>query len=410
MKKLKIVFFTDTFLPQINGVVSAVINSTNGLSALGHEVLIVAPKAKLLKEKHIKKYPDLNTEILQLPSMPAILYPGFRISFPYLPRTIKKIQKFQPDIIHFHTPLTLGMEAILIAKTLEKPLIGTFHTFFMEKEYLRTIKLHKLHAERIITKLGWEYSNLFYNKADMIITPSKYTTNILKENGCSKPIITIPNPIEFVDYNYTSLSLHEREKIKKRFKIPKENCVILWLGRLSPEKNLQIALKAFNLLLERTQKVTFLMIGDGPEKKYLEKIAKKNIENKKIIFTGAIPHDQLIKQHILAIGDIFFSASTSENQPISALEAMSEGLPLVITNQRGTPELIDGNGYICKEEDIQEMAEMLYALLINNGQRRVMGEKSREISRRYDNRIIAGELENVYNQLLTKRRESAVIY
>lgn len=407
MKKLKIALFTDNFFPEVNGVVSAINSSTKGLLKLGHEVLIFAPKSPLLNSKQQMQYSDLNVKIVYLPSVPAMLYPGLRFSFPFFPMTIIKILKFKPDIIHFHTPLTVGMEAILVAKSIEKPLIGTFHTFFMEEEYLKKMKFSKIHAEKVFNKLGWEYSNFFYNQTDVIISPSKYTAENLLSNGCIKKVVTIANSIEISD-NVSLLSVGEREKLKKSFGIPDENKVIIWLGRLSPEKNLDIALKAFGILRKKIEKVSFLLIGDGPEKNNLKRIIRNEKLSKDVIFAGVIDHHLLLKKHILQIGDLFFSASTSENQPISALEAMSEGLPLVVTNKRGMPELIEGNGYICKSDDIQEMADKIYILLTDKDQRDKMAKMSSKMSKKYSSEIISKKLEQLYLDQLEKREYKVV--
>lgn len=402
MRKLRIAVFTDNYFPQVNGVVTAVHSSTKGLLKLGHKVLIFAPKNALLKRKTPSQYSDLDAEIIHVPSVPAIVYPGLRLSFPFLPVTILKIMKFQPDIIHFHTPLTVGMEGILAAKSVGKPLVGTFHTFFMEDEYLKNTKLSRLRTKKILRKVGWEYSNMFYNQADVVISPSKYTAINLKNNGCTKPVVNIPNSIDLPKHFYT-LTDEERSKLRKNLKIKEGNKVIIWLGRLSPEKNLDVALMAYGLLLKKTGNVTFLLIGDGPARKSLEKLSKKEFPNGNVVFTGALDHNVLLKKHILQTGDAFFSASTSENQPISALEAMSEGLPLVVSDKRGMPEMIDGNGYVCEAGNTQEMADKLNILLTDPEVWKSLSIRSREVCRKYDCDVIAEKLEGLYEKVLIER-------
>lgn len=399
MKKLKIAIFTDTFYPHVNGVVSAIHSSTKGLLDLGHEVLIFAPKS-LLKIRKPKQYTDLNVDVVYLPSIPVVDR-GLRLSFPFFPLTVMKIRKFKPDIIHFHMPLTLGMEAILVSKVFEKPLIATFHTFFMEDEYLKRARLNRLHADKVFKRLGWEYSSLFYNQADVIISPSKFTAEIIKNNGCSKPVVNIPNAIE-IQNTKAILNQSEKEAIRKSFNIPKDNKIIIWLGRLGPEKNLHTALKAYILLLKKNQDVTFLLIGDGPEINNLKNLVKNEILSRKVIFAGVVDHNILISKHLLQAGDIFFSASTSENQSISALEAMSEGLPLVVTDKKGMPELIEGNGFICKSDDIAEMADKLNLLLTDRKLRDEMSLQSRKLSKKYSSEIVARELEKLYLKVLDK--------
>lgn len=403
MRKLRIAVFTDTFYPHVNGVVSAIHSSTKGLLDLGHEVLIFAPKS-LLKIRKPVQYTNLNVDIVYLPSIPVVDR-GLRLSFPFFPLTAMKIRNFKPDIIHFHMPLTLGMEAILASKVFEKPLIATFHTFFMEEEYLKRARLSKLRAGKVFKKLGWEFSSLFYNQADIIISPSKYTAENIRSNGCTKPVVNIPNAIEFSEGSFI-LTQAQKDELRKHYKIPHGNKVIIWLGRLGPEKNLLTALKAFQMLLKKDENVTFLLIGDGPERNKLEKFVKHEILKGQVVFAGIVDHNLLINNHILQTGDMFFSASTSENQPISALEAMAEGLPIVVTDKRGMPELVEGNGFVCQSENVQEMADKLHLLLSDEKQRALMSENSRLISKKYSSEIVAKELEGLYFGVLEKREKS----
>src|SRR2546426_811278 len=115
---MKIAYFTDTFLPQINGVATSIANFSTELGKRGHEVMIFVPQPGTLKDKFRAK----NVSVIYLPSLPSFVYPEFRVGILGFPKVLKYLRSFNPDIIHFHTPMTVGMDALVSAKVLKKPL------------------------------------------------------------------------------------------------------------------------------------------------------------------------------------------------------------------------------------------------------------------------------------------------
>ena len=134
---MKIAYFTDTFLPQVNGVATALANQATELGERNHSVLIFTPKLDSIKRE---KFKAKNVQVVHLPTVPALLYPEFKLGVFGLPKVIKYLIKFKPDIIHLHTPLTVGMDAIMAARFFKKPLVGTVHVYFAESGYLRWLK------------------------------------------------------------------------------------------------------------------------------------------------------------------------------------------------------------------------------------------------------------------------------
>ena len=163
-------------------------------------------------------------------------------------------------------------------------------------------------------------------------------------------------------------------------------------------------MKAIKLLLNKTSNFTFLLIGDGPDKSNLERIAQNEIKSGNVVFAGSVDHKLLINNKMLSIGDVFFSASTSENQSISALEAMSEGLPLVVADMRGMPELVDGNGFVCKAGDVEDMADKLFLLLSDEVARKKMSLRSLEMSRNYGTDVVANRLAELYEKTMATKK------
>jgi len=310
-----------------------------------------------------------------------------------------QIKKINPDIIHFHTPAFAGLEAILTAKVLKKPLIGTFHTYFMSPEYQKIVGLGKVGGE-FIEKVLWKYNNSIYNRCDLVITPSEFAKRDLIKNGLKKPIKIIHNSV-----NPDSLTKASREKVLKlKKKLKLGNKTILYVGRISREKSLNILILAFNLVIRSKPSAKLLLIGDGPARDELKELTMALGLEKNIIFTGKIAHGELLKSGVFESVNLFVTSSTSEVQPMSVLEAMAFGLPIVGVKARGMLELIRGNGLICRPGDIKQISEAIVKIFNNESLRKKFSQKSKKlIEKEYAVNKATGRLEEIYKKLVNKK-------
>ncbi|MCL6613672.1 MAG: glycosyltransferase, partial [Firmicutes bacterium] len=192
--RLKVAFFVDNFYPQFNGVLTSYMNTVRELTRRGHEVLVVAPKIASKKRYDPRSFPY---PLLYRRGIPAFFYPDFRVSWPFSLTSLLHTRRFAADVIHFHSPLTIAMQGITTARLLGIPIVGTFHTFFAEREYLRVVGLEDWDW---LVKAGWWYNNLFYNACDVVVSPSRWTAAELRAHGVRPRIVVIPNGIEFSHY------------------------------------------------------------------------------------------------------------------------------------------------------------------------------------------------------------------
>ena len=162
---MRIAVFTDAFLPQINGVVTHIIKTIEKFIDHNHKVLVFAPKPN----KQIELNKLVKAQIEFIPGLPAIFYPDFYMTNPLSYRILKTVEKFNPDIIHFHTPLTIGFNAIIAAKYFKKPLVSTFHAYFMEPEYLKTAGLDKLGLDENNNEIVFWCRRFIQNKINLLI-------------------------------------------------------------------------------------------------------------------------------------------------------------------------------------------------------------------------------------------------
>lgn len=387
---MKIAIFCDSFPPEINGVANFAKFSALGLAEKGHEVQVFTV-SKLSEEKLNKGLPN-NLRINTMPSLPALVYPDIRFTVPAA-MTIKRLKKFNPDIIHSHTPFALGWEAFMGARILHKPLVGTHHTFF--DHYLKHLKIDFDSARRFT----WKYTIGFYGFCDLVTTPSRSLAKEMVKNGLKSPIKILPN---FVNtQTFYPKSLKEKKRIKDSYRL-KEGPVIVYMGRLSYEKSVDQAIKAFDLAQKEIPKINFLIIGDGPERENLEKLSLKLGLKNKIKFTGFLRGRKLATA--ISVGDFFLTASETETFCISALEAMSSGLPVVAVNKGGIGEIVKNNqnGFLVKTNNPKDLSPKIIKLLKDRKKLALFSKKSQVFSLEYSKEKIIEKLERIYKKTISK--------
>lgn len=397
---MRIAFFTDAFLPQTNGVVTHIINAANVLAET-NDVLIVAPKPKRITTNSLL---SKKIKLLYIPSSPLQLYDHLRVTLPYDPLVINKVGKFNPDIVHFHTPFTVGLNGVAYAKTNGVPLVGTFHTYFMEPEYLKVLHFDKigLHKSKSVNFVLWSYSNFVYSKCDLVITPSKKTARDIKKHGITQPVEVISNGIDLQLFDQKIIP----QKTKKSAKWRSEPYFI-YVGRISKEKSIDVILRAFKAAFDHDVVSPHLVIvGEGPILKHLVAESKSLNIAKRVHFLGAMSYDKLIESHIYQHACCFISASKSETQGITFLEAMAAGLPLIGVSAKAVPEVISNNGILCKPDHVQDLAKAMKLIASDKTLRNKMSEYSMLHAKNHSIHETAEQLEKVYADLVADNQKN----
>ena len=393
---MRIAYFTDMFLPQISGVATSIANQATQLGKEGHSILIFTPKLDDIKRS---KFKAKNVTVVHLPTVPVPVYTEFKLGVLGLPKVIKYLTKFKPDLIHLHSVFTIGMDGVMAAKILKIPLVGTVHMYFVNSsDYLRFIKYTLV--VKLLGKVSKLYLNFLYNQCDLVLAPSKMLVKELNSNGFKKTVHYQPNGIILE----RAKLLSEKDKVLLKKKYGLREKIVLHFGRLSYEKNVDLLIKAFHIITKNHSNISLFIIGDGPAKKDLSKLTKKLGIEKNVIFTGFMDHQLLLSSGILSIGDVFATASTMENNPMAVLEAMFYKLPIIGVKQAGLIELISSNGFLVKAGDINELAEKIKKVLFDEKLKLSMGERSKEIVKQYAIDKSTARLLNFYHNLLYKTR------
>ena len=391
---MNIAIFTDSFYPQINGVVTSLVAQALQLAKRGHRIVIFAPRNK--KNKSIRLH--RNIESIYLKSIKANFYEDFRTTFPLDLKVLSYFNRKKIDIVHFMTPFTIGMNAILASKIFRKPLVGTFHTFISDPKYLEIVRLHRL--SKILTPLTWAYSNMYYNSCSLVISPSEATRQELIKNKCRAPIQVISNGIDLKKF------INKPSKNLAKYRINSKT--LLFVGRVSVEKSIDVIISSLAMVIKKHPDARLLIVGAGPAKEELEKITREKKLAKNVIFAGKIEHDTLVKSGILHHSAIFVTASKTENQPMTILEACACGLPVVGVNSLGVPEMVSSqNGIIVEPDNPKKFAGAIIRILDNPKLRKQMSENSLKFARKNSIEKVGQQLENAYKILLENSKKSS---
>lgn len=363
---MRVALFTDSFLPYICGATFAALNQVNALANSGHDIRIYCPGSSGANAQSSQSL-ELNDSITlrKVPlSLPWGGQPDLNVVFPTLWPTMKDLRAFKPDVIHVHTEWGAGWAGVYAAWRLKIPVVGTFHTFWDDPRYVHHFPWPNW---KIIQRAMGNYSAFFYRRCTATVAPSASVQRHLSQRNLDAVVVSngMPTP---------ALAPAEQvHQLRAEFGV-KQGPVFLYLGRVSFEKSLEVCFEAFKTVLPDLPDAQFVMIGDGPEMSAIkETVHSLGIESA-VIFTGSVPHEELIRRNLPRLGDVFVTASETENQPVSILEGMSFGLPAIGPRSRGIPELIEPekNGLLFEPGIVTELATHMKRVATDDDLRETM--------------------------------------
>ena len=343
---MRIAIFTETYLPQINGVVTHIKILKEGLEALGHTVLIVTADSKA--HTHY-----LKDNVLHCPAHNLKRIYNLDLASPVSRTRLKYLREFRPDIIHVHNEFSIGLSGMAIAKILKVPLVYTLHTMY--DDYIYYIAPKPLIP--LTKKLSHRYFRMFPQNAAVVTGPSKKCQEYTYEIGSDKKVEVIPNPVELDAFAPQTSTPQQRAQIREQYHIPQDATVACFVGRLGREKSVDVLLRFWAQEMKPQDNMRLLIIGDGPEKEPLEQLAQQLGITDTVVFTGKVLHPDL--PPYVHTCDIYVTASLSDTNSISMLEGMAGGLPVLqLYDELNADQVTDGvNGYMFR--DAAEMGQRL---------------------------------------------------
>lgn len=360
---MRIGMMADVYKPHVSGITNYIDLNKRYLEKAGHDVYVFTFGDL--------DYVDDEPRVIRSPGLPLV-DTGYYLSFRYSPAAKKLLQTM--DIVHVHHPFLSGRLALRYCRPLRIPIVFTNHTRYdlYAQTYLPMM------PEEISLGLLQAYLPPFCDAVDLVISPSAGMEKILRELGVTSPIEIIPNGVDLNRF-YQATPLPRAD-----FGFRKDDLLLVYAGRVAPEKNLEFLLQAFAGVAQAIENVYLLIVGGGQKQKMIEiqDFAGQLGISHRLRFTGMVAYEHL--PAYLAMCDVFVTASVTEVHPLSVIEAMGAGLPVVGIHSPGVGDTVeDGKTGFLATQDLAAYTAKLTRICLDHEQRRQMGHAARQASTVY---------------------------
>ncbi len=384
---MKIIVFTETYLPTINGVVNSIELFRHELERRGHTVYIVTPHSSA---EHFKA----RDHVFRIPSVPFIAQPSHPVAYPFSSHIQAIIDEVKPDIVHSQGMFVTGWMGKKIAKKNHLPRVLTYHTLL--EGYVHYVGPLAFLARPL---LRW-WTRHFANDFDVVITPTPSMAKVLKGYGVKTDVAALPTGINLRDYKSA-----EKQQYRKDLQFDAETLYILYVGRLAEEKNIKQLLIDFGRVHVREPKVHLLFAGDGPDHKAYETIVEARGLKDHVTFLGPVKHDDLIPY--FSACDIFAFPSLTDTQGIVLIEAMAGGTPSVVYDALGPGDIVQHEESGLKAAPgTDQFFQYLFELVQNHSLREKLSVGALREVRKYSIEKTADQLEQLYKVLVDHKPQS----
>ena len=384
---MKIAFFTNCYKPLINGVVSSIVSLKDAYERKGHHTYVFAPRVEGYtdQEKNVFRYHSVNLTS-------KIKYP---IAIPLSLRANKVINEFKPDVVHVHHPFVLSMPAIMYGVKLKIPKVLTIHTQYERYAYyvspIPQVLINEA-VKRIIFNLAI--------KVDIITTPSQSMKQLISQYGIKKEIAVIPNAINLGVFQ--ERNEQQCKMLTEQTGVDKHDIVLLYVGRISFEKNVDKIIKALAIVKGRNiTNVKLILVGEGTAIKQIKGMVHSLGLADMVRFVGSVNNE--IVKYYYQISDIFAFTSTSETFGMVIIEALASGLPVLAIKAPGVVDIVtDGIDGMLSEDDVSQFADKLEILIRNGDLRKKLSIGARNTSQHYSVDTVSDQMLNLYRRLVKK--------
>jgi 1,2-diacylglycerol 3-alpha-glucosyltransferase len=381
---MRILMLSDVYFPRVNGVSTSIQTFRRQFAALGHDVLLIAPSYGPATE------PEAG--IVRLPARRVPFDPEDRVmGFNAAVELEPALRERRFDLIHIQTPFVAHYAGAALSKRLGLPRVETYHTFFEEylHHYVPVVPGSWMRA------LARRFSRAQCNDLDAVVVPSLAMRDVLREYGVDTPVEIIPTGIEL-----ERLSGGNGAAFRRRHGIAPERPVLVHVGRVAFEKNIDFLLRMLVRVHAAVPDVLLVIAGEGPSSKHLQSLARRLGLERSVLFLGYLDRRNALLDCYCA-GDAFIFASRTETQGLVLLEAMALGLPVVSTAVMGTRDILEpGRGAVVPGEDETEFAARVVELLRDPVLRARLSREAREYATEWSAPRMAARMLELYARVL----------
>jgi 1,2-diacylglycerol 3-alpha-glucosyltransferase len=377
---VKIGIFSNCYLPMVNGVVGTVSLLKKGFEEYGHEVYIFAPA--------FDDYRDREKGVFRFPAVDLTRAVKYPVAIPFSPQINRVLKDLKLDIIHCHHPFVLGPLGQKVARRKQIPTVYTFHTQY--EQYSHYIPL----PAKLVNRFSRRKIHSFCQAVDQITTPAESARQLLLSYGVTKPVKVIPNP------TLIAAGTGDGAAVRSKYGLHQEKLLIN-IGRIAPEKNLGLLLNAFRTMLDHgeAKQLKLMIVGEGPAVPGLRQKARELGLERQVIFTGLVAPNEV--PDYLAAADLFVMTSFSEVKPLSQLEALAAGVPIVSVRAPGANDTIvhDQNGLLVIAEP-EAISAAVLSLLNDEARLARYQNGARETAAGYSHSKIAAAYLDLFEQTI----------
>jgi 1,2-diacylglycerol 3-alpha-glucosyltransferase len=380
---MRIGMMADTYKPHISGITTYIALNKQELEKLGHQVYVFTFGDE--------DYEDQETNIIRSGGVPLV-DTGYYLNFRYKRQARKLLQTM--DIVHVHHPFLSGSIALRICRPRGIPLVFTNHTRYdlYAQAYLPIL------PDVIGETMLHAYMPAFCRACDQVVAPSSGMKDILVRLGVEVPVQVVPNGVDLRPF-LTTQDILDRDD----FGLTAEDVVLIYVGRLGPEKNLPFLIRSFAGISQAYERARLLIVGDGPERDNLEDRAQAMGIQDKVVFTGMMTYEKL--PGYLHMSDAFVTASVTEVHPLSVIEAMAASLPVLGIKSPGVGDTVqDGVTGFLSTEDLAAFTAKMVRLVSEHDLRREMGRNAQEASEQYAIEKTTRSMLDLYEETIAKAR------
>ena len=392
---MRIGIFTETYTPYISGLVTSEVMLKNALEKQGHEVYVVTANLESFKYEY-----NEEKRILKIPGVPTGIYDS-RLTSIYPVKAVNKIKSWHLDVIHSQTEFAIGTFARLFAKQYNIPLVHTYHTLYEDYIHYITKGYFKKSSKKIV-----EYLTKFYcetTATELIVPTNKIYKLFTEKYKFGKNIHIIPTGIEVERFYKENQKEEDIELLKKELKISKKDFVLLFVGRLAEEKNVEFLIHSHAEMIKKHDNIKLLIVGDGPDKEKYEKYSKDLGLEKHVIFTGKVAwKDMPIYYHI---SDIFTTASKTETQGLTIIEAMAANTVPVCMKDEAFQSMVTENLNGLFFETEEEYQKEILDLYEDRKKLEKIDKQARIQAEHYSSKNYADRVLEVYERAIKEKNE-----